>query len=211
MTVRYRTRRPDDIALRLRLRALDTSAGASATDVCTRCCGGGTSDTLAAPFHGRSLHAAACGAARGWCSPCPAPPRCERFGARRAHPTAAVPQGSHGKHARCFPMQAWDGARGPLAPRFSIGRISRPVRCRKIKFDTIDNDRCWQIVLRERGRGVSLCSQRAQASNRPHADTRAIPPLDGDGSTRAQRFVGVHALLRIFQALRLLTRLVGIL
>src|SRR5215472_9366570 len=49
-------------------------------------------------------------AARGWCSPCSAPPRCERSGARRAYPTAAAPQGSHGNHARCFPIQAWDGA-----------------------------------------------------------------------------------------------------
>jgi len=99
----------------------------------------------------------------------------------------------------------------PLTPRFSIGRTSRSARYRKIKFDTIDNDRYWQIVLREHGRGVCLCSQRAQPSNRPHAASRATPPLDGDGATRAQRFAGLYPLLRIFQALRLLTRLVGIL
>src|SRR5262249_45375849 len=99
----------------------------------------------------------------------------------------------------------------PLTPRFSIGRTSRSARYRKIKFDTIDNDRYWQIVLRERGRGVCLCSQRAQPSTRPHAASGAAPPLDGDGATRAQRFAGLYPLLRIFQALRLLTRLVGIL
>jgi len=59
-------------------------------------------DTLAAPLHGRSVHAAACGAARDWCSPSPASPRRERSGGRRAHPTAAVAQGSRRNRARGF-------------------------------------------------------------------------------------------------------------
>ncbi len=38
--VRYRARKPDDAALRARLKALATNAGASAIAVCTFCCAG---------------------------------------------------------------------------------------------------------------------------------------------------------------------------
>jgi hypothetical protein len=58
-----------------------------------------------------------CGAARDWPSPCPTPPRCERFGERRAYPTIAFAQGSRRNRARCFPVAAWNGSRGARAPR----------------------------------------------------------------------------------------------
>src|SRR5438552_911667 len=78
------------------------------------------SQILASPPHGRSLHAAVCGAARDWCSPSPASPRCERFGGRRAHTTAAVAQGSRRNRARCFPVAARNGSRGARAPRLAL-------------------------------------------------------------------------------------------
>src|SRR5467141_3052470 len=74
-------------------------------------------DTLAAPMHGRSLHAAARGAARDWRSPYPTSRRCERFGGRHARPTAAVAEGSRGSHARGFPVAARNDSRGARAPR----------------------------------------------------------------------------------------------
>ena len=40
MTVRYRSRRPDDAELRQRLRVWPMSGGASATGACTSCCDG---------------------------------------------------------------------------------------------------------------------------------------------------------------------------
>src|SRR5258708_3198495 len=74
-------------------------------------------DTLAAPMHGRSLHAAARGAARDWCSPYPTSRRCERFGGRHARPTAAVAEGSRGSHARDFPVAARNDSRAARARR----------------------------------------------------------------------------------------------
>ena len=58
---------------------------------------------------------------RDWRSPCPASPRCERSGGRRAHSTAAVAQGSRRSRARCFPVAARNGSAVRAPPRLPLG------------------------------------------------------------------------------------------
>jgi hypothetical protein len=75
-------------------------------------------------MHGRSLHAAARGAARDWCSPYPTSRRCERFGGRHARPTAAVPEGHVGVMHVVFPSR-----RGMIpAVRALLDLLSESVR-----------------------------------------------------------------------------------
>jgi DNA-binding transcriptional LysR family regulator len=89
-------------------------------------------DSQSTSQHRRPFHPTPGSDTRRWCR-VPARTRCyRRFIRRRACSLVTVVELSIRCSARCVPVEAWDGARRPLASRFLIGRLrGQPVACQR--------------------------------------------------------------------------------